>query len=231
MRHIVLLLALVLMGMGCLSSAETPASDTINSATLPVNAQPMASSTETPRPIEEPIPSEPPTSPPQDLPATPVAPPQTGCTEEAKMCEDGTVVVRTGPNCEFEACQDTPIRACTDDQQFCADDSVRPRNFETCEWLDCPEEVTVSISVTAKNWEFVPAQIEVEKGNTVELSITSIDVDHSFALPAFGINTKLSPNQTSVVTFTADKTGSFPFSCKVFCGEGHKGMNGVLIVK
>ncbi len=29
-----------------------------------------------------------------------------GCTEEAKMCPDGSTVGRTGPNCEFAPCPD-----------------------------------------------------------------------------------------------------------------------------
>ena len=31
-------------------------------------------------------------------------PMQIACTEEAKICPDGSAVGRTGPNCEFEAC-------------------------------------------------------------------------------------------------------------------------------
>jgi hypothetical protein len=30
------------------------------------------------------------------------------CTTEAKMCPDGSAVGRTGPNCEFAACPETP---------------------------------------------------------------------------------------------------------------------------
>ena len=35
-----------------------------------------------------------------------VSPPTTSvvCTQEAKQCPDGSYVVRTGPNCEFQAC-------------------------------------------------------------------------------------------------------------------------------
>jgi len=29
---------------------------------------------------------------------------KTACTQEAKLCPDGTIVGRTGPNCEFAAC-------------------------------------------------------------------------------------------------------------------------------
>lgn len=30
---------------------------------------------------------------------------QKACTEEAKVCPDGSAVGRTGPNCEFTPCQ------------------------------------------------------------------------------------------------------------------------------
>lgn len=36
------------------------------------------------------------------------APGMSQCTDEAKMCPDGTLVGRTGPNCEFAACP-TPV--------------------------------------------------------------------------------------------------------------------------
>lgn len=35
------------------------------------------------------------------------APSQIACTQEAKLCPDGSYVSRTGPNCEFEACPST----------------------------------------------------------------------------------------------------------------------------
>ena len=34
--------------------------------------------------------------------------PGKACTEEAKLCPDGSAVGRTGPNCEFSACPDVP---------------------------------------------------------------------------------------------------------------------------
>tara|TARA_B100000508_G_scaffold31981_1_gene24596 strand:- start:34622 stop:35248 length:627 start_codon:yes stop_codon:yes gene_type:complete len=48
------------------------------------------------------------------------------CTQEAKMCPDGSFVGRTGPNCEFEACPDADVSeevvVCTDEmkeQKYC----------------------------------------------------------------------------------------------------------------
>lgn len=38
-----------------------------------------------------------------------VTPEQVACTEDAKICPDGTVVVRVGPDCEFEFCPVTEV--------------------------------------------------------------------------------------------------------------------------
>lgn len=37
--------------------------------------------------------------------------------------------------------------------------------------------------------------------------------------------------EENAVEFVADKSGTFPFYCNVFCGGGHKEMQGKLIVK
>src|SRR3989344_7023053 len=79
--------------------------------------------------------------------------------------------------------------------------------------------------VTARNWEFEPSTITVNRGDTVKLHITSADVAHGFVISAYGINKTLNPGQTVDVEFVADKAGSFPFLCNVFCGDGHSTMN------
>jgi len=84
--------------------------------------------------------------------------------------------------------------------------------------------------MTAKQWEFIPGTIEVNKGDTVRLKITSADVTHGFSINEFGINKKIEPGQTVEVEFTADKQGTFTFYCSVPCGEGHGQMKGKLIV-
>ena len=86
-------------------------------------------------------------------------------------------------------------------------------------------------TMTAKNWAFVPSTITVKKGDKVRIKITSVDIEHGFALPDFNINVDLQPGQTQVVEFVADKTGTFNFRCSIPCGEGHREMRGVLIVQ
>ena len=85
-------------------------------------------------------------------------------------------------------------------------------------------------TITAKQWEFQPATITVKKGDHVKLTITTTDVTHGFSLPDFNVNSQISPGSPTVVEFDADKTGTFTFACSVFCGSGHGGMHGTLVV-
>ena len=87
-------------------------------------------------------------------------------------------------------------------------------------------------TMTAKQWEFVPDTITVNKGDTVKLNIESVDVAHGIAIPEFGVSNKdLVPGKTVNVEFVADKTGTFNFFCNVQCGSGHGGMRGTLLVE
>ncbi len=86
-------------------------------------------------------------------------------------------------------------------------------------------------TMTAKQWEFSPDTITVNKGDTVVLSVRSIDVAHGFALPEFGVNEQLEPGKVVEVEFVADKTGTFSFFCSIVCGAGHGDMKGTLVVE
>ncbi len=59
------------------------------------------------------------------------------CTEEAKMCPDGTAVVRVGPDCAFEPCPEPVF--CTADAKECPDGSYVGRVAPDCAFAPCPE--------------------------------------------------------------------------------------------
>ena len=90
---------------------------------------------------------------------------------------------------------------------------------------------TREFSVEAKQWEFNPSTITVNQGDTVKLTIKSVDVTHGIVIPALGIDKRLESGKEVEIEFVADKTGEFPFYCAVFCGRGHKGMTGTVIVE
>jgi hypothetical protein len=51
-------------------------------------------------------------------------PEPTACTEEAKVCPDGSSVGREGPNCEFAACPGEAEAAAADDEADEADEAA-----------------------------------------------------------------------------------------------------------
>lgn len=66
------------------------------------------------------------------------------CLEEAIQCPDGSLVYRSGPNCDFEACPtvntEEPV-ACTMEAKQCPDGSYVGRQGPKCEFAPCPEAV------------------------------------------------------------------------------------------
>ena len=94
-----------------------------------------------------------------------------------------------------------------------------------------PSPGPVEIQITAKKYEFSPSTVHVKQGDHVKLIITSEDRDHGIQIEAYQIKEKLPKDKPVTIEFTADKTGTFPFKCSVFCGMGHGKMKGELIVE
>ena len=95
-----------------------------------------------------------------------------------------------------------------------------------------PEDTTKEFTMVARQWEFVPDTITVNEGDTVKLTVKSEDVAHGISIPAFGVaNTFLDPGDEVTLEFVADRKGTHRFFCTVFCGSGHGGMTGQVVVQ
>lgn len=88
-----------------------------------------------------------------------------------------------------------------------------------------------TIEVIAKDFEFIPDTIRVKTGTLVTLKLKSIEGTHGFNLGAFGIDERLDENVTKIVEFYAGQEGEFGIRCSHFCGIGHLGMTGKLIIE
>ena len=88
-----------------------------------------------------------------------------------------------------------------------------------------------NVEMTAEKYSFDPEEIHVEQGEIVVLTITSKDVKHGFKISQIDLDVLLPPNQPVEVRLWAEKKGVIPFRCSKFCGWGHFGMNGEIIVK
>ena len=75
--------------------------------------------------------------------------------------------------------------------------------------------------------------LEVSKGDVVVFKLTSSDVVHGFSLKDFGVFLAdgIQAGKVTYVRFTADKVGTFIFTCNAVCGDMHQNMQGSLVVK
>jgi len=87
------------------------------------------------------------------------------------------------------------------------------------------------VHVTARKFEYTPSEIRVKKGEPVVLEFESLDRKHGFDAPDLGLSTEIVPGTTSRLRFVPATPGRFPFHCSVFCGEGHEGMTGEIVVE
>jgi cytochrome c oxidase subunit II len=112
------------------------------------------------------------------------------------------------------------LAACGSSQQF----SAVPKD------LDQSSVPHKTIEMTAEHFHYTPEVVHVTQGTLVTLKITAIDGTHGFALGAFGIDETIPEKETKTVTFYAEKKGEYGFHCSHFCGIGHLGMTGKIIV-
>lgn len=88
------------------------------------------------------------------------------------------------------------------------------------------------VQITARSWEFVPNQVRVKANSPVELSVTSVDVDHGIEFTDMDVPLERVPAGRAVtIRFIPDKPGTYRFRCAVVCGTGHEQMTGLLIVE
>ena len=86
------------------------------------------------------------------------------------------------------------------------------------------------VRVVARKFVFLPSDIELKKGEAVTLEFTAPEVVMGFYAPELNLRAVIIPGQVAKVRFTPDRAGTFPFLCDIFCGDGHEGMGGRIIV-
>lgn len=100
-------------------------------------------------------------------------------------------------------------------------------------WLPGKVHGYDAITLYSKSRSARNLTLEVKKGDLVVLKITSSDVVHGFSLKDFGIFLKdgIRPGKVALVSFKADKAGTFTWTCSIICGDEHKKMQGTLVVR
>jgi len=89
-------------------------------------------------------------------------------------------------------------------------------------------EVTAEARMWSWNFEYsngkTSPKLVVPAGQPVKVSLTSLDVLHSFYVPAFRIKRDAVPGMDNYVWFNAERPGSYDIFCAEYCGVGHADM-------
>ena len=68
------------------------------------------------------------------------------------------------------------------------------------------------------------AELHIPAGREISLTITSVDVNHSFGVPRLAGTEDAIPGRNHKIWIKADHPGSFAGQCRELCGTGHAGM-------
>lgn len=98
--------------------------------------------------------------------------------------------------------------------------------------LSTPPKDSMVVDVTAQMWKWTFKYPNGVKSDTlyvplnkdVRVNLTSIDVDHSFYVPAFRVKKDCIPGRTNVAWFRAEELGTYQVFCAEYCGLNHSYM-------
>ncbi|MBV9750715.1 MAG: cytochrome c oxidase subunit II [Acetobacteraceae bacterium] len=98
---------------------------------------------------------------------------------------------------------------------------------------------TLRVSIVGKQWmwkaEHMGGQREINAlhvpvNRPIELVMTSEDVIHDFAIPAFRVKHDVLPGRYTSIWFTPTQTGTYHLFCTQLCGTDHSVMGGEVVV-
>lgn len=93
-----------------------------------------------------------------------------------------------------------------------------------------PPPVERTIRIEASSFAYAPATVRVNRGDRINLELVATDVVHGLYLDGYGLSITADPGETALLSFVADRPGSFRFRCSVACGPLHPFMVGQLKV-
>ena len=85
------------------------------------------------------------------------------------------------------------------------------------------------IYMMGQMWSWTPV-LKLRKGVEYTLHLSSVDVNHGFALYPINVNFQIVPGYDYALRITPSEAGDFRVICNEFCGIGHHMMLGRIIV-
>jgi cytochrome c oxidase subunit II len=105
------------------------------------------------------------------------------------------------------------------------------------EMSNIPEDAMV-VNVTAQMWKWnfkyengkISDTLYVPVNRSVKVILNSLDVNHSFYIPAFRVKKDVIPGRQNTSWFKATEVGSYPIFCAEYCGLNHSYMYNEVVV-
>jgi heme/copper-type cytochrome/quinol oxidase subunit 2 len=101
-------------------------------------------------------------------------------------------------------------------------------------WAGCrqrPSSPAERVKVVMKKYRIDPPVIRVKSGDTVELEVSTVDVQHGLDIPQLGIKEAVQPGKPAIITFIAPAKGEYQVTCGILCGPHHDDMQARLVVE
>jgi len=97
--------------------------------------------------------------------------------------------------------------------------------------IPVPSGPVKELTIDSYSWGFSQPNVQINKGDTVRLTVTSSSGVHGVAIKGYDVSTgPVAPGQSEVIEFVADKSGEFELYCNIPCGAGHRSMKTTLVV-
>lgn len=102
-----------------------------------------------------------------------------------------------------------------------------------------PPADAIDISISGQKWSWTMTyenggqdgnHLVVPVNEPVELTMSSVDVLHSFYIPAFRVKRDVIPHRYTSIWFEATEIGTFHIFCTEYCGDLHSDMIGTVDV-
>ncbi len=86
------------------------------------------------------------------------------------------------------------------------------------------------VKITAKDYRFAPARVDVGVNDLVRVTVRSEDVAYGFTIDEYRVSKRVPPGGTISFEFRADRAGSFSFYSSLTSDSRHAQAKGQLVV-